>query len=98
MADRKGNNGLCPVKDGGPELFAENKLVVDIFRQAEGSAARIESKRKTYVYLRPMDIQSLFEMHGVVKDSRLDLTEKLYIMQDISNDLRPQNKAPKKIR
>ncbi len=98
MADLAGNNGECPVLDKSPPIFTSNKIVVDIFRQAEGSGARIESNRKTYVYLRPADVGALLDMYDVNKDDRPDLIERLNTMQGIANELRPRQKAPKKIK
>lgn len=98
LADQKGNNGECPVFDKGPPIFVNNKLVVDIFRQAEGSSARVELDKKIHVFLRPADFNALFDIYDVHQDDRFDLMEKLLILQDIANEERPRLKTPKKIK
>lgn len=84
--------------DKGPILFSENKLAVDVFREAQGSAARVEADRKTFVYMRPVDLIALFQIYDVDEDQYSDVMEKLRIMQEIANELRPKHKKSKKSR
>lgn len=89
---------MCPILDMGPVLLSVNKLAVDIFRESQGSAARIEADRKTYLYMRPVDLIALFQIHEVAKDEYPNLMEKLYLIQEIANELRPKHKKPRKAR
>lgn len=97
MADAS-EDGLCPIKDHAPVLLSDNAIVVDLFKQLEGSGSRVEANKKTYVYLKPGEIKALFDIHDIEQSSRSDMMDKLVVLQDEANELRPKHKTPKKIK
>lgn len=84
-----GNEGRCPVEDDGPVLFLVNQIAVDIFYECQTSAEQISAEDKTYVYLRPADIEALFRVHSIPSYEQPELLKKVLLLQDEANRLKP---------
>jgi len=91
-------DGICQIADDSPEPLSFNRKVIEIFEQAKSSAEQIEGKDKFYKYLRPGDLEALMRIHGVPEYNRPEMLYRLFLLQDISNDLRRRKKKPKNSR
>ena len=87
----KGKDGLCPIRDKSPQPFPSNEEVVRIFRFAERSAQQIVGKKKTYIYLRMADIESLMRIFEIPLEDRQDILERLSFLEELANKKRKQH-------
>lgn len=86
---------ICPVIVAQKKLFPENKKIVDVYYQAQGSSSQVDGKDKTYSYLKPTEIESLMRIHNIPKAECDEVLTRLFILQDIANDRRLRRKKPK---
>lgn len=88
----KGKDDLCPIRDKSPQPFPSNEEVVRIFRFAERSAQQIVGDKKTYIYLRMADIESLMRIFEIPLEDRQDILERLSFLEELANKKRRQHK------
>lgn len=96
------NKGRCPVADVNRRLIPPNDKVVNIYNQATGSSRQVNSetagRTKSHLYLRPVEIEALMRMYRITEDKRAEILNRVFILQDIANDLRPSRSKPRKKR
>jgi len=85
----EGSEGRCPVEDDGPVLFFANQIALTIFNECQTSAEQVSAEDKTYVYLRPADIEALFRVHSIPLYEQPELLKKVLLLQDEANQLKP---------
>lgn len=90
-------DGKCPVFDKGVVIFPENQLVVNVFKEAQGSGVQIDAKDKNYIYIKPTEVESLLRIRQIDPDEWGDVMNGVFVLQNISNNLRPKKKKPKKV-
>lgn len=99
MRDEPQNKGRCPVADTDRSLIPPNDLVVTIYNQAAGSSKQVNTnvvnRTKTYLYLRPADIESLMKINRISEDKMPEIMRRVIMIQDIANNLRPSKSSKK---
>ena len=88
-------DGLCPIADKAPELEEDNEVVLHLFNQAQGSANQIEGEKKNYVFLKPTEVESLMRINGIDQAEWDDILIRLFVLQDVANEMRPLRPKPK---
>lgn len=82
--------------DKAPKLNLSNELVVQIFRQVEGSSTQVVGERKTELYVNPTEIKALLEIHDVPRIDWPLMIDRVLFLQNAANDKRPRHKTQPK--
>lgn len=89
MQDLPEHKGVCPVRDTMPELTPDNELAAEVYFHVRASATQVSASDKTYFYIRPEAIESVMRVLQVPEEEQPIMLRKVFILQDISNKLRP---------
>ena len=90
------SDGECPVFDKGVKLFPENELVINLFNEVQGSAVQVEGKDKTFIYIKPTEVEALLKIRGIPIEDWDQIMFGIFSVQDMSNYLRPKKKKKSK--
>jgi hypothetical protein len=90
------DDGLCPVADKAPALFPQNELTVTIFNRSQGSSQQIEAEKKTVIYIRPTEVETLMRVYEVPTEDRARIMDGVFLLEGIANQIRPNRKKKKK--
>jgi len=88
-------NGLCQIEDESPLLSDENQLVHELFDQALQTSNCVEGNDKNYYYIKPADIESLMNIHGIDAENKSETIRRIQTLQDITNRSRPNRPKAK---
>lgn len=83
------NHGRCPIADDAPTLDEENRLTVSIFQKAYQAGDKAEGEKKTYRYIRPVDVVALMDSFGIDRKYREEMYQDLIMLQETKNRLLP---------
>lgn len=96
MRDEQGRDGRCPVADDAPTVFSVNQFAIELYGQARMSAQVVQGDKKNVQYIRPEAVEALMRLHQVSLADQPEMMEKLLLLQNMDNDLRPNRPPPKK--
>jgi len=83
------NNGSCRIEDESPLLSEENYIVLELFDQALRTSNCVAGEDKDFHYVEPTDIEALMNIHNIDIDDKPEIMVRILMLQDISNDQRP---------
>lgn len=95
MRDMPAYCGRCPVADDSPEILACNELAVSIYNECRQTAQQIEARDKNYHFLRLTEIEATMRMNDVPQEERPGLLQKIKLLEEIANQMRPLRPRPR---
>jgi len=84
---------MCPIADEGPSITESNQEALAIFRQAEGASIQVSATNKTYMYIRPAEVEAIMRMRCIPEEEREPVLQKVQLLEGIKNDKTPNMPA-----
>ena len=78
--------------DGAPQLMEENDVAVELFNELVQSAQRFEGEEKVLLFIRPLDVEACFRLHGIPDEDFDLMSSKIRLLQNTTNKVRSGKK------
>jgi len=88
-------DGECEVYDVEMAVTPENKIITQIYNEALGTAAHVEAKDKTYLYLKPTEVAAILRSRMIPQEEWAEILSLLFMLQEWGNHYRLKRPKPK---